>query len=224
MTTVLIFSDLWSSRELERRLKPFRCVTFPLIETRPCSLRVPSRLYDWTLVTSQRTWVALRRRPRTKAWLFIGPSSSQRVKEPAQTLTRHQNQRGVLKFFRRFKTPQRIFYPRSSEGDRELVRKLREMGHFVTVRHAYVTKRRKISPVKFQRFLDRVQPEAVLFLSPSAVRVFRSLGGRFGARPVPFAWGPITGRAIRCKDLKVLKKPDLRSFHRALLEAVPKDC
>lgn len=149
--------------------------------------------YQWLIVTSQNTMRVLRRRVKK----FPKNLKIIRVKKEGVA--------GLIRFFKNKKVAgQKILYPMSQIGRKELVRILKKKGAKVDAVEAYQTLPAFVGTAKLQKAL-RKGIEAVLFFSPSAVDIFfkKMSGKKLALKKLRFIpIGPTTAKAIRSKGYK----------------------
>lgn len=147
-------------------------------------------------------------------WLLLNS------KNAAQALTRYvkkfpknlrvvrvgkEGVKGLIEFFENKKIAgQRVLYPLSQIGRKELVIALRKKGAKVDVVEAYQTKATKITSQQIQSILNK-KIDGVLFYSPSAVQFFFNKAGRQKRRLKNLKFVPIgktTAQAIKAHGYK----------------------
>jgi len=175
--------------------------SLPLIEIRPpkdggVALQKACRRieqYQWLVLTSHNAGQAVLR------------NLKKLPKNLNVVVVRKEGVADLIRFFKTKKIAgQKILYPISSIGRKELVRFLRKKGAKVDVVVAYQTKPAPVTTAKIETILKK-RIEAVLFFSPSAVEnFFKKLGRRKmllkTLRLVPI--GLTTGRAIKAHGYK----------------------
>lgn len=164
-------------------------IYFPLIEILPpkdggTSLQKilkNSQQFDWLVVTSQNTVHAIQTYcSRLSSHLkvaVVGPQTAEAVKPLTPNIFVPPQPNGVAGLLQFFKTNkmegQRVAYPRSDIGRKELAVGLGQMGAEVVEVEAYQTKPTDVSRRQLKNILaDGI--DAVLFFSPSAVASFFS--------------------------------------------------
>lgn len=149
--------------------------------------------YQWLIVTSQNAMRAVR------MILKKIPKNLKIIRVKKKGVA------GLIRFFKNKKVAgQKILYPISQIGRKELVKILKKKGAKVDVVEAYQTLPAFAGTAKLQKVLEK-GIEAVLFFSPSAVDVFfKKMSGKKSALKklhfIPI--GPTTARAIRSKGYK----------------------
>lgn len=212
---VLVLGDkekfLRSQHPILKQYKSLHCFEIQAIKIRQKEFSIPRKKFDYCLISSANIPAQCLKRVKAFQWVFIGGRSFLEFRDLAENAIQvsPSSSRGILKYFQLIKKERgegaSIFFPRSSRGDPDLVKKLRKLGFKVALRHVYDTQSINFSK-ELKALLSRESIDYVFFMSPSGVSAFR--------KSVPIAtlrtWspgllsiGPTTDKALRSLKSKI---------------------
>ncbi len=203
---IILIREKQYHKESRQELKPLRTICLSPYKFRRHSFKIPKSKFDFVVVASPQALIGLKKLPDYERIIFIGEGSLRRspfaVKNPI--VLKDSRGEGVVQYFSKLKKA-RIFFPRSAEGDPRLVKRLRQMGHRVVLRHSYSLEYLPIRKA-FETAL-KAKPSAIFLTSPSC---FRSLCASVSIprlRSLNLSWvviGPTTAAALKAKNFKPL--------------------
>jgi uroporphyrinogen-III synthase len=186
--------------------------------------------FDWVFFTSQNALRAVQQRcaalELALAQVFagvkiaaVGPATAEAVTAaglPVNFISRIHNGVALAQEFASEAKGKHVFLPRSDRANPELIEVLKRNAAKVTPVVAYKTISPSLDSPETQETLLRVDPDAVLFFSPSAVHHLRDLLGwqRFrdlSTKSVFVAIGPVTENALKVEGIdRILLSADTR--------------
>lgn len=200
---LLITRPLEDSKPLKKKLAGLghRVWSLPMIEIKPPkdggralqnALENISQ-YQWLILTSQNTTRVV------KVYLKKFPKNLKVARVGKEGVA------GLIRFFKNKNLAgQKILYPMSQIGRKELVAVLKKKGAKVDVIEAYQTKPANVSAKRLKATLKK-GIDAVLFFSPSAVESFFSKIKRRDpllAKINFIAWGKTTASSLKQKGIR----------------------
>ncbi len=199
---IIALSDEIGSFPKSIRRKIIQC---PSLRFEFLKYRLPEMHFDYVVIPSKKSYEALKKKPKTKAWLFIGKKSFESSRPPSArvSILKNSSGEGIAEFFKgRRETSLKIFWPRSSIGRRDIPLLLRRWGHRVWVRNVYRPRGRKGCGAKFLKAVLKLQTvgdePAVLVSSPSTFRVLQQQLGIRKLRSLKVRWIAIGKTTFAC--------------------------
>jgi len=214
-TKILVLGDkskfLRSGHPILKARPHLECFELEAIEIEARKIDIPKIGFDFCLISSANVPAQAVKRIKAKQWIFIGGRSYLEFRDLAENAVQvsPSSSLGIVRYFRsvRKESPKgaRIFFPRSSRGDTQIIKQLRALGFRVVVRHVYDTK-----ILNFSKSLVKLRKEhqidAVFFMSPSGVSAFKKsvrLSDLRKWKPQLLAIGPTTERSLRALRSKI---------------------
>jgi uroporphyrinogen-III synthase len=210
MKPVLLLREARYHRESQKNLRPLKSVCVAPYRFVSLPVKLPEGTFDFAIVSSAQTLKHLKARPSAAHWVFVGEASRRSFgsKSAKTSVLKRTDSNGILQFFKKQK-PSRIFFPRSREADRSLVRRLRDLGHRVRVVHPYGLRYSPLRSSLKTLFLNK-DFGAIFLSSPSCFEALRKSFSLKELRSWPLSWvviGPTTQAALARYRVKSLKAP-----------------